>query len=75
MYGSARVGTVSTVDTAKKKVRVLFKDQDNMVSDELSVVIPYAGGNFEPPAVEDVVLCLFTATGDGYCLGKIEEGG
>ena len=74
MYRPVRTGTVSTVDAAKKKVRVLFKDQDNMVSDELSVVIPYTDGNFEPPAVEDVVLCLFTAAGDGYCLGKIEEG-
>lgn len=69
----AREGIVSTVDADKKKVRVLFKDQDNMVSDELPIALPYVDAAFVPPAVEDVVLCVFTATGKGYCIGKIEE--
>lgn len=68
---SIRVGTVSTVDTEAQSVRVLFEDQDDMVSDELPIVFPFTDEAFVPPKVEDAVLCVFTATGDGYCLGKI----
>ena len=42
-----------------------------MVSDEIPILFPFTG---EELAVEDSVLCVFTSTGDGYCLAKIEEG-
>lgn len=68
---SIKVGTVSTVDVEAQSVRVLFEDQDDMVSEELPIVLPYTDAVFVPPKVEDAVLCLFTDTGDGYCVGKI----
>ncbi|MEK3873716.1 MULTISPECIES: hypothetical protein [unclassified Paenibacillus] len=76
MINTVRVGTVSTVDEEALSVRVLFEDQDDMVSDELPIVLPFTEAVVVPPKVEDVVLCVFTSAGDGYCLGKIptEEG-
>lgn len=65
-----RDGLVSTVDSQRYTVRVVFPDRDNMVSGELPLVAP--PGLHRLPNVGDNVLCLFLGNGisKGYCLGQ-----
>lgn len=44
-----RIGTVSVVDAAKKKARVIFKDKDNMTSGWLHVIQHYDAGVYIRP--------------------------
>lgn len=64
-----RIGTVTDIDTVKKKVRVKFQD-DNMPSGWLTV-LQNVGSWL--PKVNETVLILFVPVwqGDGYILGRI----
>ena len=63
-----RVGKVSSINYNKGKIRVLFPDKNNIVTDE----IPYLSFEYNMPKVGDTVLCLFLGNGiaKGFCLGK-----
>lgn len=74
-----RVGTVSSRNVEEGTVKVTFEDQDDMVTDWLSVVVPKNLENSSAaiPDVNDEVICVFLASGleDGFCLGVIHQGG
>ncbi|MBP2655014.1 MAG: phage baseplate assembly protein [Firmicutes bacterium] len=63
-----RVGTVSSVAYDTGCVRVCFKDQDSIVTDDL----PMLGFEYEMPNVGELVLCIFLGNGlaKGFCLGR-----
>lgn len=63
-----RIGTVSSINYKEGKLRVCFKDQDNIVTDEL----PMLSFEYEMPNVGEPVLCLFLGNGiaNGFCLGR-----
>ncbi|MDR2360500.1 MAG: hypothetical protein LBD85_04370 [Oscillospiraceae bacterium] len=65
-----REGIVSAVDAEKRIARVIFADQDEIVSGWLRI-IRSAG----TPEVGTRVLCVFRAVfnGDGYVIGVIGE--
>jgi phage baseplate assembly protein V len=66
-----RVGKISSINYAAGRVRVVFPDQDSIVSDE----IPYVtlmGEEYEMPDVGDQVLVIGLGSGliRGFCLGS-----
>jgi phage baseplate assembly protein gpV len=63
-----RVGKVSSINYPAGRVRVLFEDKDNIVTDEL----PMLNFEYEMPAVGESVICLFfgNGTSKGVCLGR-----
>jgi phage baseplate assembly protein gpV len=63
-----RIGTVSSINYNAGKVKVSFSDKDGIVSDEL----PMLSFEYNMPAVNDSVLCVFLGNGlqSGFCLGK-----
>lgn len=74
-----RVGRVSSVDTADVSARVTFPDHDDVVSPPLKIIMRGCkeAKDYWLPAVDDQVLCIYTAdgggkgTGAGYILGTI----
>jgi phage baseplate assembly protein gpV len=66
-----RVGAVSDVDAGNLCARVIFRGQDDMVSDWLRVV--QRGGTTWLPKVNDAVLVLYLPifNGNGYILGAV----
>lgn len=69
-----KVGEVSSVDTAKGTARVVFDDEEGMVSNDLQVLQRNTienQGLWLPDVGEDVV-CLFVPNGeeDGFILGS-----
>lgn len=74
-----RKGTVSNRNVSDGVVKVTFKDQDNMVSDWLPVIVPknLEHSSSAIPNINDTVLCTFLESGleDGFCLGVIHQGG
>jgi len=63
-----RIGHVSSANATKGTVRVVIDDQQGIVTNEL----PLLAGEYNMPAVGDLVLCLFLGNGisNGFCLGK-----
>ena len=63
-----RIGKVSSVNAEKGTVRVVIDDQQDVVTNDL----PLLSGEYNMPAVSDLVLCLFLGNGisQGFCLGK-----
>lgn len=62
-----RIGSVSSIDYENGRVKVLFKDKDNTVSDFL----PMLSSEYFMPKINDLVVCLFiNGTQKGFCLGK-----
>ena len=63
-----RIGTVSSVNYPDGKLRVMFDDQNKIVTDE----IPMLSFEYEMPAVGEKVVCLFFGNGlsKGVCLGR-----
>ncbi len=66
-----RVGKVSTVNGAACRVKVVFPDKENCISDELPVIqIGGAGtAGYWVPEVGTQVLCLFLPNASGNGLG------
>ncbi|GAB1826813.1 phage baseplate assembly protein V [Turicimonas sp. TL08] len=73
-----KLGEVVEVQPAQCKARVVFDDDDSVVSDLLPIVIPNSIENkdFWLPDIGEDVLCLFGTSGleDGYILGSIYAG-
>lgn len=61
-----KIGRVSSKNTSKGTVEVVFPDRDNAVSSPLPVL-----ESVSFPNVNDQVVCLFlgNALEDGFCLG------
>lgn len=72
---TVRYGEVSAVDPEAHAVRVIFADEDEMVSDWLPVVVTCASKNqdYALPDVNDRVVCLFLGNGvsAGFCIGAV----
>lgn len=75
MKSMVRVGTVSDRNPNSCSVRVVFSDQDDLVSDWLPVVLPQALNtrDFSLPDIDETVVCVFLGSGieAGFCLGAI----
>lgn len=73
-----KLGEVVEVLPDQCKARVVFDEDDSVVSDPLPIVIPNSIENrdFHLPDVGEDVLCLFGSAGleDGYILGSIYAG-
>lgn len=72
------VGIVSSIDSSKRKIRAIFPDQDNKVSDWLQLVTPIKmdeWADFNMPEVGQTVLCAFLGNGieKGFWLGVISS--
>ncbi|MCL2201269.1 MAG: phage baseplate assembly protein V [Oscillospiraceae bacterium] len=69
-----RVGIISSIDPTKGTAQVTFEDREDMVSGELSVIMPVTGSNqiYMMPAVNERVLCVFIpdSPSDGFILGS-----
>lgn len=66
MGNEIQVGIVSSVDAAAGSARVAFPNRGNTVSKELPVM-----KNAWPVKPQDLVVCIFPATGtDGFVLGS-----
>lgn len=74
-----RVGVVSDRSTKLCAVRVVFEDQDNLVSGWLPVILPQTGStkDFMLPDIDERVVCLFLGNGieAGFCIGSFYAGG
>lgn len=72
-----RVGIVSDRDPKRCAIRVIFPDQDNLVTDWLPVVVTQALKTraFSLPDIDETVVCVFLGSGveKGYCLGAIYD--
>lgn len=70
-----RYGRVSSVNTADHTVRVVFEDEDDLVSWNLPVLVANASKNqdFCLPDVGEYVVCAFLPNGiaAGFCLGSV----
>lgn len=65
-----RIGTVHSVNAAKRTVRVKFEQYDNMMSAELKVV--YQNEEWLPKINEDVLcICPPGGDGDGFVVGRL----
>lgn len=69
MGNAVRIGVVSRVNEQNASVRVVFFDQDDMVSDELPILfLPSSAKTYAVPKVGDSVVCIFS-DGDGFVVG------
>lgn len=77
-YVIFKLGEVVEVLPEKCAARVVFDDDDGLVSDPLPIVIPNSLKNqdFHLPDVGEDALCIFGTAGleDGYILGSIYAG-
>lgn len=73
-----KIGEVSSVNPAKCTARVVFSDEDGLVSYDLPVMQrnTIANKDFAMPEVEEDVLCVFLPDGpeDGFILGSFYAG-
>ena len=73
-----RLGEIVEVQPEQHKARVVFDDDDSLVSDLLPIIVPNSLENkdFHLPDIGEDVLCLFGTSGleDGYILGSIYAG-
>lgn len=70
-----RIGRVSSVDENSVTARVIFEDRDSMVSDDLSILMPFTMKDkmYFIPAINEQVLCIMlpNSTSKGYIAGSI----
>lgn len=73
-----KIGEVSSTDPDKCTARVVFSDEDNLVSYDLQVMQrnTIANKDYAMPDVGEDVLCLFLPSGseDGFILGSVYAG-
>ena len=69
MQNIIREGKVTATYPERCSCRVQFEDLENLVSAELPIIQPCAGGNkfYSLPDVGESVLCLFSENSDGEC--------
>jgi phage baseplate assembly protein gpV len=60
-----RVGKVSSVNYDLGTVKVVFEDQDDIVSQDM----PMLAFEYNMPTVGAFVLCIYHKNGQGFCLG------
>ncbi|MHC1747430.1 MAG: hypothetical protein AB9856_03460 [Cellulosilyticaceae bacterium] len=68
-----RIGEISSVNKEKQTAKVLLKDLDDMVSDDLIIVTPFGIALSEDmlPKINQFVLCVFLEDStDGFILGS-----
>lgn len=64
-----RKGFVSSYDETKYTARICFPDDNNVVSDNLSIL----EGCTLPLRVDEFVMCVYDAADDGYILGRLHK--
>ena len=73
-----RIGEVSSIDPVKCTARVVFDDEESMVSYDLPVLQRNTMGNrdYQMPEVGEDVVCLFRSGGceDGFIIGSFYAG-
>lgn len=73
-----KIGEVSSIDPAKATARVVFDDEDSLVSFDLQVLQKNTFGNkdYSMPEIGEDVVCLFLPSGpeDGFILGAVYAG-
>ena len=73
-----KVGEVSSIDTASCTARVVFSDEDGIVSYDLPIMQRNTLGNsdYQMPEIGEDVLCLFLGPGqeDGFIIGSFYAG-
>lgn len=78
LNGLIRIGEVSSVDYANGTARVVFDDDDSIVSNDLQVLQKNTLQNqdFVMPDVGEDVVCLFLPSGteEGFILGSVYAG-
>lgn len=78
LKGLIKIGEVSSVDYAKCTARVVFDDDDSIVSDDLPVLQTntFRNKDHAMPDIGEDVICLFLPSGgeEGFILGSIYAG-
>lgn len=70
MVEEYRIGTVHSINSRKRTVRVKYDEYDGMISAELKVV--YQKDPWMPDINEDVLcICPPYGDGDGYVIGRL----
>lgn len=73
-----RIGEVSSIDPAKGTARVVFDDEDSLVSYDLAVLQrnTFKNHDYAMPDVGEDVLCIFLPNGeeDGFIVGSFYAG-
>lgn len=73
-----KIGEVSSVDYAKGTARVVFDDDDSVVSNDLQVLQKntFKNKDYYMPDVGEDVICLFLPSGteEGFILGSVYAG-
>ena len=79
VFDCIKIGTVSSVDPAKTTARVIFPDDDGLVSYDLQVlqVNSFRNTDFAMPDVGTDVVCAFLSSGseEGFILGAVYTDG
>lgn len=78
LNGLIRIGEVCEVDYAKGMARVVFDDDDSIVSNYLQVIHTntYDNHDYAMPDIGEDVVCIFLSSGmeEGFILGSIYAG-
>lgn len=73
-----KIGEVSSINPAKGTARVVFVDEDSVVSYDLQVLQrnTFANKDYAMPDINEDVVCLFLPCGseDGFILGSVYAG-
>lgn len=77
-FDNFKIGEVSSIDPARCTARVIFDDENSMVTYDLPIMQRNSLGNrdYQMPDIGDDVLCLFRSDGfeDGVIIGSFYAG-
>lgn len=77
-FDNFKIGEVSSIDPARCTARVIFDDENSMVSYDLPIMQRNSYGNcdYQMPDIGEDVLCLFRSDGfeDGVIIGSFYSG-
>ena len=77
-FDNFKIGEVSSIDPARCTARVIFDDENSMVSYDLPIMQRNSYGNcdYQMPDIGEDVLCLFRSDGfeDGVIIGSFYAG-
>ena len=78
LHGLIRIGEVCDVDYANGTARVVFDDDDSLVSNYLQVIQrnTYSNQDYAMPDIGEDVICIFLSSGmeEGFILGSVYAG-
>ena len=78
LNGLIRIGEVSSIDVNKSTARVVFDDEDSLVSYDLAVLQrnTFKNHDYGMPDIGEDVLCIFLPNGqeDGFVIGSFYAG-